>query len=220
MAWMEGIERSMFGLKKVIKTEDLTAAEYPEIAPDYWVPIVLGNQSPQTFWNELVKSTEPTGVDEDDLNGVKPWWEFRERQDANILVPRAQPKIEGIDPDETQGERLARENDFGSDKHTENRKRLEKAKRDAERDKRKRAQEKSRRISEKMPNLMVNREVSTHHLKSHQQCLRARSHANPTLSSTSDPPKRTTWQESSRSTTTTSNSQSMCPRWSAALSSR
>lgn len=133
--------------------------EYGEIAPRFWVPIVIGKQAPQAFWNELVRSNEPKPEDEGDLNGAMPWWECYESKSSNILKPREHPKIEGIDPDENPNERLARENDYGSNHHTENRKRLEKAKRDAEREKRKRAQEKSRKISKAL-SCGVNREAS------------------------------------------------------------
>ena len=156
-AWLNGI-----GVTKTVPIEELTAAggAYGEIAPRYWVPIVIGNQAPQTFWNELLKSTEPKPTDEGDLDGAMPWWELYESSTGNLLKVREQPKVAGMDPDENQNERLKRENDLGSDHHAANRKNFEKAKRDADREKRKRAQEKSRKISQAL-SLGENREAST-----------------------------------------------------------
>ena len=135
--------------------KDLTIGE---VAPRYWIPVVIGKQAPRTFWNELVNSKEPESLDEDDLNDAKPWWELYQVKDGNFLRPCEHPEIKGIDPDENQDERLARENDFGSAKHTDNRKRTEKAKRDAQRERRKRAQEKARKISESAPVFKQSRE--------------------------------------------------------------
>lgn len=163
MTWMDVIDESLVGQTWAVPVDELTAitGEYGEIAPRYWIPIVIGKKAPQTFWNELMKSNEPGPAEQGDLNGAMPWWELYEANDGNILEPCKHPKIEGVDPDESRDERLARENDFGSDQHTENRKRLERAKRDAEREKRKRALEKSRKIAKKLPP-GENREVSVH----------------------------------------------------------
>ena len=89
-----------------------------------------------------------------------PWWELYDSKDGNILKPRDHPQLEGVDPDENRNERLARENDHGSNEHTENKKRTEKAKAQAEREKRKRAMEKSRKLSKQLPSV-ENRQVST-----------------------------------------------------------
>ena len=145
--WMDGMDEGMCGKNCLIAAEEVSKAVY-EIAPRYWIPIVIGKQAPQTFWNELVKSNAPKPFDEGDLEGAKPWWELYEVQGGIILKPCKHPKVIGIDPDESQNERLARENDLGSNHHTENRKRTEKAKRDAQRDRRKRAQEKAQKIAE------------------------------------------------------------------------
>jgi hypothetical protein len=159
-AWRDAAEDAIVGLDTTVPRKELTAMSdaYPEVAPRYWIPIVIGNEAPQTFWNELLKSTEPKPTDEGDLDGAMPWWELYESSTGNLLKVREQPKIEGVDPDETRNERLARENDLGSDRHTENRKNFEKAKRDAEREKRRRAQEKSRKISKAL-SLGENREA-------------------------------------------------------------
>lgn len=133
-----------------------------EIAPRYWIPVVVGKQAPQRFWTELVLSEHPKPMDEDDLEGVKPWWEHYEIQGGLFLKSYEPPFIKGIDPDEDSNERVARENDHGSDKHTENRKRFERAKKDAQREKRKRAQEKAKKLSKAGPPQIENDQVSAH----------------------------------------------------------
>lgn len=149
------MHRANVGIKLPVPIAELTAVgkdeHYGEIAPRYWAPIVIGNQAPQTFWDELVKSKEPPPDHEGDLDGAVPWWQLYQTNEGRLLEPRKQPEISGIDPDENRNERLARENDFGSDRHAENRKAFEKAKKDADREKRKRAQEKSRKISKMLP---------------------------------------------------------------------
>lgn len=122
-----------------------------DLAPRYWIPVVIGKQAPQTFWNELVRSSEPKPLDEEDLSGVKPWWEMYQVQGGSFLKQMEHPPITGISPDESTNDRIARENDYGSNTHTENRKRTEKAKRDAQRERRRKAQEKVRKISESTP---------------------------------------------------------------------
>ena len=161
--WMtEATDGTQVGPTESIAVAELTAviSEYGEIAPHNWVPIVIGKTAPQTFWNELVKSNEPGPDQEGDLEGAMPWWELYDSKDGNILKPREHPILEGVDPDETRNERLARENDYGSNEHTENRKRLEKAKRDTEKEKRRRAQEKAHKLSKRPPH-GENRQVRT-----------------------------------------------------------
>ncbi|KAI6900099.1 hypothetical protein KC318_g8640 [Hortaea werneckii] len=60
-----------------------------------------------------------------------------------MLLRYEHPKITSVDPDEAINERLARQNDFGSAQHSENRRRLEQAKRDVKREKRRKADEKA-----------------------------------------------------------------------------
>ena len=122
-----------------------------DLVPRYWIPVVIGRQAPQTFWNDLVKSNAPMPFDEGDLSSAKPWWELYQKQGCNFLRQYVHPEIARIDPDESRDERLARENDRGSNYHTENRKRTEKAKRDAHRERLKKAQEKARKLSETVP---------------------------------------------------------------------
>ena len=160
---MNKIEEDLWGKDWGISLDELTKSSEEtvgEIAPRYWTPVVIGEKAPQTFWNELVKSTEPKPLDEGDLDRAKPWWERYHARGGNFLKPCEHPAIKGIDPDETREERLARENDSGSRWHAENRKKTEKAKRDAERDKRKRAQERARKISDGSGRIQ-SREVST-----------------------------------------------------------
>lgn len=117
-----------------------------EIAPQYWSPVVIGKDSPTTFWINLINSKSPEPQDEGDLVGVRPWWERYEAGD-NTLRPIEHPIIVGIQPGETEQLRLRRENDQGSLYHTENRQRLEVAKVQAERERRRKAMEKARKLS-------------------------------------------------------------------------
>lgn len=165
--WMNKIDEEMCGKTWAIPMNDVTVegitfyfAPDPkkqhllimgEPAPQYWKPIVIDRQAPLSFWRNIVKSNDPQPVDEDDLKDVMPWWQLHQVKGGYFLQHYEQPLVTGIDPDEDLNERLARENDFGSDQHTQNRKRTEKAKRDAQRDRRLRAQEKARKISESSP---------------------------------------------------------------------
>jgi L-amino acid N-acyltransferase YncA len=129
-----------------LETNPDSGIDLGEIAPRYWVPIVIGNKAPKTFWHEQVTSEKPKPYDDDDLEGAKPWWELYQSRGSAILKPWIHPEIEGVDPNETRDERLARENDSGSNFHTENRKKKEKAKKDADREKKKLAQEKAQKM--------------------------------------------------------------------------
>ena len=153
MRWMDVIDADLVGQTWAVPVQELTAisGEYGEIAPHYWIPIIIGNQAPQTFWNEVIKSNEPLPAEEGDLDGAMPWWELYEVKDGNLLEPCKHPKIEGIDPDESLNDRLARETDFGSAQHAANKKRLEKAKIDAEREQRRRDKEKARKLAKSLP---------------------------------------------------------------------
>ena len=122
-----------------------------DLAPRYWIPVVIGKQAPQTFWNELLKSTAPMPFDEGDLVGAKPWWERYQIQGGNFLKQCPDPVIKDIDPDESTDDKLARENDHGSNQHTANRKRTERAKLAAKRERKMRAQEKVRNLSPAAP---------------------------------------------------------------------
>ena len=166
--WMARIDEEMCGKEWVVSKQsvsaeggtvfnfapdpdrnDLTIAGDP--APRYWIPIAIGKQAPKSFWNDLVSSDEPEPFDENDLVGAKPWWETYQVKGGYFLKHYEQPNILGIDPDESRDERLARENDFGSYQHAENRRRTEKAKIEAQREKRKRAQDKARKVKEMLP---------------------------------------------------------------------
>ncbi|KAK0285155.1 hypothetical protein LTR35_005357 [Friedmanniomyces endolithicus] len=105
-----------------------------ELAPRYWVPTYVANQSPSEYFKQLVASHEPAPVDTDDLFGVVPWWKLYQTGTSSKLQPYSPPSLAGVDPDETPDERLARENDHGADKHLENKKRTESAKKAAKRD--------------------------------------------------------------------------------------
>ncbi|OTA29931.1 hypothetical protein BTJ68_10218 [Hortaea werneckii EXF-2000] len=115
-----------------------------DIVPSYWIPHGFpGSSSLQAFWEEVSNSKHPEPVEESDLDGVHPWWECLQPYHNMMLLRHEHPEISSVDPDETIDERLARENDFGSAQHSENRRRLERAKRDAKREKRKKADEKT-----------------------------------------------------------------------------
>ena len=163
--WMAKVDEEMCGKEWLVLTTDVANKDgttfhfapdpddkelliQGDPAPRYWIPVVIGKQSPQTFWSELVKSNAPEPFHEGDLDDAKPWWELYEIQGGQFLKHLEQPAIEGFDPNETSNEKLARENDLGANHHTENRKRTERAKRDAQREKRRRAQEKARKFSD------------------------------------------------------------------------
>ena len=117
-----------------------------DIIPHYWIPIVFpGKKAPQTFWNEIVKSTEPKTANAGDLNGVRPWWEQVVKGSQFLQVPEP-PKIAGPDPTETTEERLGRENDQGSGKAAENRVNFEKAQIRMQQEKKKKKAEKQTRL--------------------------------------------------------------------------
>jgi len=162
--WMDKIVQELCGITVSIPHEDLTLSDgsvryfapdpkmkdlllMGDVAPRYWAPIVIGNQAPQTFWNDLLKSNEPEPLDEGDLNGSKPWWDLYHVKGGNFLRPAVHPAITGIDPDEALDERLARENDNGSLQHTQNRISRDKAKRDAQRQRREKAAERARKFN-------------------------------------------------------------------------
>ncbi|RMX91705.1 hypothetical protein D0868_13837 [Hortaea werneckii] len=115
-----------------------------DIVPTCWIPHGFpGSASPQAFWELIGSSKHPEPVEESDLDGVCPWWDRLQPYHNMVLLRYEHPKITSVDPDETIDERLARQNDFGSAQHSENRRRLEKAKKDAKREKRRKADEKA-----------------------------------------------------------------------------
>ena len=166
--WRNEVATALTGLTVSVNLEDPTVAEAAppkpddpladplgDIAPRYWVPIVFGRktehyaaQAPQTFWNQHLRS-DPKPCDGDDLVGVKPWWQMYQASGSHFLQPYRTPEIKGIDPDESQEEKAARKNDLGSAHALENRKRAEKAKRDAIRRRAAEAQEARQRTLDK-----------------------------------------------------------------------
>ena len=151
-SWMSAIGEEACGKKASIPVEATpsnqslvpnTGVTLDELAPRNWIPVILGTKSPQAFWEEVKNAEYPGPFDIGDLIGVKPWWTLYRDNTSSALKPYVHPELRGPDPDEMQHERLARENDFGSAHHSENRKRTENAKRDAKRDQRKRAQQKA-----------------------------------------------------------------------------
>ncbi|KAI7181890.1 hypothetical protein KC316_g8475 [Hortaea werneckii] len=127
--------------KKLMQIESKCAED---IVPTCWIPHGFpGSASPQAFWELIGSSKHPEPVEESDLDGVCPWWDRLQPYHNMVLLRYEHPKITSVDPDETIDERLARQNDFGSAQHSENRRRLEKAKKDAKREKRRKADEKA-----------------------------------------------------------------------------
>jgi len=150
-SWLQKVDKGLRGLTLGVPMEDVTLSDgnilqfacesndkgvllLGDAAPRYWLPRAIGKQAPQAFWREIVASNAPKPVDEDDLKGVKPWWDLYQTKESAFLQPVVQPSVKGVDPDETTDERLARENDNGSDRHTQNRKRTETAKRELQRE--------------------------------------------------------------------------------------
>ncbi|KAK5122593.1 hypothetical protein LTR85_003856 [Meristemomyces frigidus] len=159
--WMLQINEEMCGITREVSTKEATA-DTDEVIPRYWIPIAFPRNveqgtswAPQTFWNEIINSS-PQPMHEGDLDGVRPWWEQAKAPDSIFLRPYTPPVIKGIDPDENQNERFARENDHGADQHAQNRKRTELAKRDAQRKRREKQDEKVRKFASSAP--VTNRE--------------------------------------------------------------
>ncbi|EMC92286.1 hypothetical protein BAUCODRAFT_38316 [Baudoinia panamericana UAMH 10762] len=144
--WLDAVENDLHGLQSGIEEalvlDGKNAAN--DLAPRYWVPVVIGNQAPNVFFADLLASVEPRPLDDDDLTGARPWWVlYGAPSDCVLLSPCSHPEISGFDPNEENlREKAAREADQGSDNHAENRKRAERAEREA---KQKKAQEKLQR---------------------------------------------------------------------------
>lgn len=160
-SWMSDFDEKMCGVTRGVPTDEVAAVS-DEVAPQYWDLTVMGGpllrQSPQTFWNEIIRSDAPKPMHDGDLDGVKPWWQHYKAPESIFLKPYSHPNIKGIDPDENQNEKLARENDYGADQHAQNRKRLEAAKRDKQHEKRIKTQEKARKFRESVPATVTNRD--------------------------------------------------------------
>ncbi|KAK4545344.1 hypothetical protein LTR36_003524 [Oleoguttula mirabilis] len=160
--WVLKIDEEMCGMTREIPTEEATAAS-EEAIPRYWIPIAFPrnvgagtSMAPQTFWNDIIKSA-PKPMDENDLDGARPWWEQLKAPGSIFLQPYLSPSIDGIDPDENTDERLARENDHGADQHAQNRRRFELAKRSVQRERKKKVEEKARKFGEGLPLSMRDR---------------------------------------------------------------
>lgn len=156
--WMGRVEEEMAGKTRAIpmqvvvidgltycfapKPDDPDKTIQGDVAPRYWIPVVFGGQAPQTFWNDLLKSTEPRPLDDDDLAGVQPWWEMYQTSGSSFLKAYEHPPETGIDPkEEDEDERIAREFDLGSNRHADNRKRKERAKKEAQRQRKEEAKQ-------------------------------------------------------------------------------
>jgi L-amino acid N-acyltransferase YncA len=116
-------------------TRELVEREQGDIAPRYWFLPDLDGKSAKSFWLDHIdfRKHDVLEVDEGDLKNAKPWWDSYLDDSHSMLKPLVHPEISGNDPDETEKERLARENDNGGANASENHKATEKAKRDAQR---------------------------------------------------------------------------------------
>lgn len=114
---------------------ELVKEEQGDIAPRYWYLPNMDGKSARFFWQDHVdiKQGGIKPVDGDDLKDVKPWWNNYVDDEHSMLKILTHPEVEGIDPDENENERLAREHDNGAANAGESRKAAEKAKRDARR---------------------------------------------------------------------------------------
>ncbi|KAM0713792.1 hypothetical protein Q7P37_010754 [Cladosporium fusiforme] len=112
------------------------AAVEGDVAPRDWISATTNGIRPELYWGlyfaEYLMSDNVDPVDVDDLDTAMPWWKTYEDKDSNNLRLLVQPVTSGIDPSETEDERLAREHDFGSNTAAENRKEAEKAKKHAQ----------------------------------------------------------------------------------------
>lgn len=129
---------------------DSTTRQMGEIVPSYWVPIVIGPQAPQVFWDELMRSA-PAPDDPIDLEGAKPWWEmFVKSEDGclNFLKDLPIPTVIGIDPEQEDAEQaLKRKHDNGSSTFADNRRRYELERLQEKADKQKRIADKQRKLA-------------------------------------------------------------------------
>lgn len=93
-------------------TSENTEIMAGDIVPRYWVPKTLENVAPLDYWQRY-PMVQPDPLDEDDLKGVKPWWDQYPSQ-GNFHLQLVHPQIDGIDESqETVRERKARLNDKG-----------------------------------------------------------------------------------------------------------
>ena len=142
-SWIAGAADALQQEKCHVAAHELAEC-VEDIVPSCWIPHgFLGSASRQAFWEDISGSKHPEPVEDSDLDGVCPWWDCLQPYHNMMLLRYEHPKITTVDPDETIDERLARQNDFGSAQHSENRRRLERAKKDAKREKRRRADEKT-----------------------------------------------------------------------------
>jgi L-amino acid N-acyltransferase YncA len=116
-------------------TRELVEQEQGDIAPRYWFLPDLDGKSAESFWLNHIEigANDVQLVDEGDHKDARPWWNNYVDDSHSMLKLLVHPKIAGNDPDESEKERLARENDNGCANAGENRKAAEKAKRDAQR---------------------------------------------------------------------------------------
>lgn len=114
---------------------ELVKEEQGDIAPRYWYLPNMDGKSAKFFWSDHINIEEGDvkPVDEGDLKDAKPWWNNYMDDDHSMLKTMVHPELEGVDPDENEAERLAREHDNGAANAGESRKAAEKAKRDARR---------------------------------------------------------------------------------------
>ena len=127
----------------------LVDEEQGDVAPRYWMPTTLDGMTLDGFWMQHIhiKDKDVRPIDNDDLRDAEPWWHTYVDGDHDMLQASLPPEIAGVDPDENQAEKLAREHDNGGAHAGENRKAAEKAKREAQRKRTLARQAKAHKIS-------------------------------------------------------------------------
>ena len=131
--WIEESVPAAQSTKSLVIVETLNGVGI--FAPRDWIATSL--------WHDALKSP-PLPVDESDLDNAKPFWECYTGE-SDILAELKHPPVL-IDPLEDPEETIARQADHGSDQHTANRKRLEKAKAAAIQDRKKTEHDKALRL--------------------------------------------------------------------------
>lgn len=127
----------------------LVDKEQGDVAPRYWMPTTMDGMTLDAFWMQHIhiKDNDVTPFDTDDLRNAKPWWRTYVDGIHDMLLVSSPPEVAGVDPNENEAEKLAREHDNGGAHAGENRKAAEKAKREAHRKRTLARQAKAHKIS-------------------------------------------------------------------------
>ncbi|KAM3422965.1 hypothetical protein BST61_g444 [Cercospora zeina] len=127
---MEGV--AMQGIVRQPNLDDLSVVDgftYTFGSPQNPVEgtkyVTMGDIAPH-YWDNI-NSTAPPPVDQEDLAGAQPWWALYV-EGGSFLQPWNTHDHNGIDPSESVTQTKHRENDFGSQHATDNKRRYELAK--------------------------------------------------------------------------------------------